>query len=107
MADGMDEMCTEFVVACIAILLAVRRVALTIVVSTAFNMRHVPDKSYRLDFHHKRACLRSMIYSSDTTCFNQVRMYRATFDKLCHMLDTIGGLRPTSHMLVDEQVAMF
>ena len=34
-------------------------------------------------------------------------MYRGTFDKLCHMLDTIGGLKPTKHMLVDEQVAMF
>ncbi|KAF7842198.1 myb/SANT-like domain, Harbinger transposase-derived nuclease domain protein [Senna tora] len=34
-------------------------------------------------------------------------MNRATFDRLCAMLDNIGGLRPTRNMLVDEQVAIF
>ena len=107
----MDEihaqMHYEFVVACIAILLAVRTVVVTMLASTAYNLRRIPDSTYRLDFHVKRACLRAMIYSNDTTCFNQIRMYRSTFDRLCHMLDTIGGLKPTTHMLVDEQVAMF
>ncbi|KAK4269919.1 hypothetical protein QN277_023015 [Acacia crassicarpa] len=93
---------------CLALLLAMRSMVVAMIVAVgAGRPRHLPDRTFRLDFHTKRANLRAMIYSSDTTCFNQIRMYRATFDKLCHMLDTIGGLRATRHMLVDEQVAMF
>ena len=29
------------------------------------------------------------------------------FFKLCEMLEALGGLRATRHMLIDEQVAMF
>ncbi|KAK4278788.1 hypothetical protein QN277_016587 [Acacia crassicarpa] len=93
---------------CLALLLAMRSMVVAMIVAVGVGRpRHLPDRTFRLDFHTKRANLRAMIYSSDTTCFNQIRMYRATFDKLCHMLDTIGGLRATRHMLVDEQVAMF
>ncbi|KAF7803589.1 protein ALP1-like [Senna tora] len=48
-----------------------------------------------------------MICANDATCFNQIRMYRSTFDRLCEMLTTLGGLTPTKNMLVDEQVAIF
>ena len=55
----MDEihaqMHYEFVVACIAILLAVRTVVVTMLASTAYNLRRIPDSTYRLDFHVKRA----------------------------------------------------
>ena len=74
---------------------------------TILSNRILTDRSYALDFHHKRRHLREMVYKCDTTCYNNIRMYRATFDKLCGMLDTIGGLKPTKHMLVDEQVAIF
>ncbi|KAF7815143.1 protein ALP1-like [Senna tora] len=49
----------------------------------------------------------SMVYASDITCYNQIRMNRATFDRLCGMLDNIGGLWHTRNMLVDEQVTIF
>ena len=39
MAEGRDDMYYEVVVACIVILVAVRRVTLAMVVSAAFNMR--------------------------------------------------------------------
>ncbi|KAF7812029.1 protein ALP1-like [Senna tora] len=70
-------------------------------------MRRISLRSYTLDFEAKRAHLRSKVYTSDVTCYNQIRMNRATFDRLCGMLDDIGGLRPTRNMLVDEQVAIF
>ncbi|KAF7826810.1 protein ALP1-like [Senna tora] len=63
--------------------------------------------TYTLDFYANRKHFREMIYANDATCHNQIRMYRATFDRLCDMLTSIGGLRPTRNMLVDEQVAMF
>ena len=93
---------------CLALLLAVKRLIVTMIVVVGVRIpRHLLDMSFRLHFHAKWTNLRAMIYNSDTTCFNQIKMYRAKFDKLCHMLDTIGGLKPTKHMSVDEQVAMF
>ena len=71
------------------------------------HSHRVAPRSYTLDFERKRAHLRDMVRSNDITCYNQLRMYRATFDKLCLMLENVGGLKPTKHMLVDEQVAMF
>ncbi|XP_028788894.1 protein ALP1-like [Neltuma alba] len=48
-----------------------------------------------------------MVSTSDVACFNLLRMNRATFDKLCYMLRDVGGLKPSKHMLIDEQVAIF
>ena len=48
-----------------------------------------------------------LIYESDTTCHEQLRMDRYTFRRLVHMLGTIGRLRPTNNLTVDEQVAIF
>ncbi|KAF7839384.1 protein ALP1-like [Senna tora] len=62
--------------------------------------------SFTLEFHEKRTRLRSLVYSNDSNCYNVLRIYRNTFDRLCSMLDEIGVLKPTKHMLVDEQVAM-
>ena len=105
-----DENFFELLVGCLTLVVAIRKLILTMFVTMVISSRRyrqIPYSSFRLDFHAKRANLRAMIYSSDRTCFNQIRMYRATFDRLCHMLDTIGGLKPTRHMLVDEQVSMF
>ncbi|KAF7808351.1 protein ALP1-like [Senna tora] len=71
------------------------------------NRRRICPKSYTVDYYANRAKLRALVYSSDTSCFNQLRMYGGTFDRLCGMLETIGGLKPTKNMLVDEQVAIF
>ncbi|KAF7833001.1 protein ALP1-like [Senna tora] len=70
-------------------------------------MRRISPRSYTLNFEAKQAHLRSIVYASDTTCYNQTRMNRGTIDRLCGMLDNIRGLRSSRNMLVDEQVAIF
>lgn len=47
------------------------------------------------------------VYESDIMSISQIRMTRTCFNKLCHMLETFGGLRPTRNMDIDEQVAIF
>ena len=51
--------------------------------------------------------VKRLVYASDETCIEQVRMNRTAFLKLCEMLESIGGLKSSRNMLVDEQVAMF
>ncbi|PPE01605.1 hypothetical protein GOBAR_DD01392 [Gossypium barbadense] len=64
-------------------------------------------RSYTLDFYAKRDYVKRLVYASDETCIEQVRMNRTAFFKLCEMLESIGGLKSSRNMLVDEQVAMF
>ncbi|XP_052477118.1 uncharacterized protein LOC105798422 [Gossypium raimondii] len=64
-------------------------------------------RSYTLDFYAKRDYVKRLVYASDETCIEQVRMNRTAFVKLCEMLESIGGLKSSRFMLVDEQVAMF
>ncbi|KAF7802772.1 protein ALP1-like [Senna tora] len=69
--------------------------------------RRIDRLTYTVDFYSHRRRFREMVYANDVSCFDQIRMCRATFDRLCGMLTTIGGLTPTKNMLVDEQVAIF
>ncbi|MFQ6666711.1 hypothetical protein Gotur_032967 [Gossypium turneri] len=64
-------------------------------------------RSYILDFYAKRDYVKRLVYASDETCIEQIRMNRITFFKLCEMLQTLRGLKSSRNMLVDEQVAMF
>ncbi|PPD83716.1 hypothetical protein GOBAR_DD19343 [Gossypium barbadense] len=64
-------------------------------------------RSYTLDFYAKRDYVKRLVYASDETCIEQVRMNRTALFKLCEMLESIGGLKSSRFMLVDEQVAMF
>ncbi|PPD91223.1 hypothetical protein GOBAR_DD11842 [Gossypium barbadense] len=64
-------------------------------------------RSYTLDFYAKRDYVKRLVYASDETSIEQVRMNRTAFFKLCEMLESIGGLKSSRFMLVDEQVAMF
>ncbi|XP_052878904.1 uncharacterized protein LOC128285455 [Gossypium arboreum] len=64
-------------------------------------------RSYILDFYAKRDYVKRLVDASDETCIEQVRMNRTTFFKLCEMLQTLGELKSSRNMLVDEQVAMF
>ncbi|PPD68235.1 hypothetical protein GOBAR_DD34884 [Gossypium barbadense] len=64
-------------------------------------------RSYTLDFYAKQDYVKRLVYASDETCIEQVRMNRTAFFKLCEMLESIGGLKSSRFMLVDEQVAMF
>ena len=76
---GMEPQSQEMVamlVGCLALFLVVRRLIVTMIVAVRVGRsRHLLDRSFRLYFHAKGENLRAMIYSSDTTCFNQVRMY--------------------------------
>ncbi|KAG8383538.1 hypothetical protein BUALT_Bualt04G0023900 [Buddleja alternifolia] len=51
--------------------------------------------------------LDGLIYESDQTCYEELRMDRFTFKKLCDMLHATGRLQATRNMTVDEQAAMF
>ncbi|PPD99794.1 hypothetical protein GOBAR_DD03200 [Gossypium barbadense] len=64
-------------------------------------------RSYTLDFYAKWDYVKRLVYASDETCIEQVRMNRTAFFKLCEMLESIEGLKSSRNMLVDEQVAMF
>ncbi|PPD75151.1 hypothetical protein GOBAR_DD27910 [Gossypium barbadense] len=64
-------------------------------------------RSYTLDFYAKRDYVKKLVYASGKTCIEQVRMNRTAFFKLCEMLESLGGLKSSRNMLVDEQVAMF
>ena len=63
--------------------------------------------AYCHDFHLRRGEIHRLYYESDETCINQLRMNINTFTRLCDMLEKIGHLKDTKHMLVDEQVDVF
>ena len=69
--------------------------------------RQIARRPYTMNFYSRRVYIRKLLYTTDCSCFNLVRMNRITFDNLCLLLDIKGGLRPTRNMLVDEQVALF
>ena len=62
---------------------------------------------YVLDFFINRKIVHRLAYESDATCIAQLRMDRCAFAYLCTRLETVGGLKPSRHLLVDEKVAMF
>ncbi|KAF7800669.1 protein ALP1-like [Senna tora] len=106
----MDEVTTEtigeIIVCMVTLMVALHNCLMHEALTIGVHRNRLPSRSYTLDFHEKRAHLRNLVYSNDSNCYNVLQMYRATFDRLCSMLDEIGGLKPTKHMLVDEQVAM-
>ncbi|KAK9288378.1 hypothetical protein L1049_016832 [Liquidambar formosana] len=51
--------------------------------------------------------LHNIIFHNDTACISQLRMNRYTFFKLCNMLRTIGKLKDTRHVTVEEITALF
>lgn len=68
--------------------------------------KRITDSSY------DRYCIRQlnfrrMIFDSDVTCIENIRMDISTFLKLCNMLQTTGRLAPTKNMDVEGMVAMF
>ncbi|KAF7831249.1 protein ALP1-like [Senna tora] len=102
-----DEVLAQIVSWWLGMFLEIQKICLSFAMHMFWNMKQISPKSYTYDSYAKRARLRALVYASDTTCFNQIRMYRHTFDQLCGMLDIIGGLRPTKNMLLDDQVAIF
>lgn len=53
------------------------------------------------------AHMRDLVGVSDTICRNNLRMPIALFNRLCQLLETVGGLCATKNITVHEQVAMF
>ncbi|KAL8524456.1 hypothetical protein ACS0TY_014152 [Phlomoides rotata] len=51
--------------------------------------------------------LRDLVEVSDNDCKDQLRMDRATFHKLCHLLQLVGGLSSSRNVRAAEKVAMF
>ena len=51
--------------------------------------------------------LNRLIYGSDIACMEQLRMNRHTFTMLCSMLCTIGKLKDSKYVDVEEMVALF
>ncbi|MFQ6661730.1 hypothetical protein Gotur_029779 [Gossypium turneri] len=47
--------------------------------------------------------VKRLVYASDKTCIEQVRMNRITFFKLCEMLQTLGELKSSRNMFLNEQ----
>ncbi|PPD92607.1 hypothetical protein GOBAR_DD10466 [Gossypium barbadense] len=60
-------------------------------------------RSYTLDFYAKWDYVKMLVYASDETCIEQVRMNRTAFFKLCEMVESLGGLKSSRNMLVDER----
>ncbi|KAL8480228.1 hypothetical protein ACS0TY_026957 [Phlomoides rotata] len=51
--------------------------------------------------------LSDLVDVSDDDCRDQLRMDRATFHKLCYMLQSVGGLKTSRRVTMTEKVAMF
>ncbi|KAL5549131.1 hypothetical protein UlMin_004362 [Ulmus minor] len=62
---------------------------------------------YVLDFFRNGQIVHRLVHESDATSLDNLRMTRHAFTKLCTMLQTIGGLRGSKYVCIDEQVAMF
>ncbi|KAJ9538116.1 hypothetical protein OSB04_030849 [Centaurea solstitialis] len=65
------------------------------------HLKHFSSNVDRYPILHRH------VYENDTMAISQIRMSRRCFRKLCHMLETFGGLKPSRNMNIDEQVAIF
>ena len=68
------------------------------------NKPHIRYSSRKID---RYSILHRYVYESDTMSISQIRMTRTCFTKLCNMLETLGGLKASRNMDIDEQVAIF
>ncbi|KAL0367722.1 UNVERIFIED_CONTAM: hypothetical protein Sradi_3662300 [Sesamum radiatum] len=51
--------------------------------------------------------MRRLTELNDISCLDNPRMTHNSFDRLCHILHEMGGLRDSKHVSVHEQVTMF
>ena len=75
-------------------------------------MHDIQSKSLRrhlyvLDIVVNRQIVHELVYKSDVTCLDQLRLNTLAFTNLCTMLENRGGLRASRYLQMDEQVAMF
>lgn len=62
---------------------------------------------YNMLYSERSVYMQRLVYESDETCLQQLRMNRLTFVKLCRTLETDGKLKASKYLQVDEQVAIF
>ena len=58
-------------------------------------------------FFRNRQIIHRLVYESEVASLDNLRINKHAFTRLCRMLETIGGLRASKYVCVDEQVAMF
>lgn len=51
--------------------------------------------------------MHTMVYSSDSTCIENIQMDQNTFNKLCHMLHTHAMLRDTRNIYKSKRWLQF
>uniref|UniRef100_A0A5B7B2I9 Uncharacterized protein n=1 Tax=Davidia involucrata TaxID=16924 RepID=A0A5B7B2I9_DAVIN len=69
--------------------------------------KHSLKAIYGNNFFKRRETMFQLVYESDVTCIEQLRMNRQAFNTLCNKLQSTCRLKDTKNMLIDEQVAIF
>ncbi|KAL4590011.1 hypothetical protein LXL04_002929 [Taraxacum kok-saghyz] len=69
--------------------------------------RPVTQRPYELLHLERKEYMHRLVYESDDTCLQQLRMNRTAFVKLCRMLEIDGKLKASRYLQIDEQVAIF
>lgn len=63
--------------------------------------------SIKANLTHQLDNMHFLVEFSDETCKNHLRMNINCFNRLCYLLQNLGGLSPTRHVTIGEQVAIF
>ncbi|KAL4580344.1 hypothetical protein LXL04_016534 [Taraxacum kok-saghyz] len=63
-------------------------------------------RPYKLLHPERKEYMHRLVYESDDTCLQQLRMNRTAFVKLCRMLEIDGKLKASRYLQIDEQVAI-
>ncbi|KAH6823449.1 hypothetical protein C2S53_014657 [Perilla frutescens var. hirtella] len=79
----------------------------TRVITTDYCRKYKLKAPYSVNEYDRSRYIHRLIYTSDKTCHDELRMDRYTFRRLVIMLETIEKLKATRNLAVDEQVAIF
>ncbi|KAL8555308.1 hypothetical protein ACS0TY_003206 [Phlomoides rotata] len=71
------------------------------------NHRNRRRYSIRMNVTRQLENVHYLVNLSDEICRDHLRMNRDCFNRLCFLLENLGGLSPTRHVTIAEQVAMF
>ncbi|XP_031111888.1 uncharacterized protein LOC116015858 [Ipomoea triloba] len=85
---------------------AVSALVLLMASTTSLNSYRPSIKHYSLDSYYKREYVQRILNNNEL-CISLLRMNLQTFSKLCEMLESLGGLKPTRNMTIGEQVVIF
>lgn len=72
--------------------------------STTRSIRHY---NFKKKVIYQISHIRDLVGVNDDVCRKNLRMPIHSFKRLCFLLETVGGLRPTRNVNIYEQVAMF